>query len=94
MAKKRANDRRDKERTKLREEKAGTEKICFVDSHGREMFQIPDGGAIKMSYGNGDENYALCRKADDTHTEIDGQMWENRQFAAWMEQVGIDVAPA
>lgn len=76
------------------EERLKTEKISFLDSHGRETFQIPDGGVIKMSYGNGDENYALCWKVDAVHTEIDGEVWENRQFAVRMEQIGIDVVPA
>ncbi len=70
-----------------------TEKICFVDSHNQELFQIPDGGMIKMFYGNGDEHYAICRRVDDSHTEIDGRRWDNRQFAGRMEQIGIDFVP-
>ena len=71
-----------------------TGKICFVESHGHGLFQVPDGGMIKMSYGNGDENYAICRRIDDTHTEIDGRVRENRQFAERMEQIGIEFIPA
>ena len=36
-------------------------KICFTDSQGDALFTIPDGGMIKLAYGNGDENYAICR---------------------------------
>lgn len=68
--------------------------ICFVDSLGRELFQIPDGGMIRQFYGNGEENYALCRYVDENHTEIDGIQWDNRQFAGRMEQNGICCFPA
>lgn len=30
-------------------------KICFTDSQGNALFTIPDGGMIKLAYGNGDE---------------------------------------
>lgn len=67
--------------------------ICFVDSRGRKLFRIPDGGMIKQSYGNGDEHYAICRYVDDEHTEIDGKRWNNRQFAEKLEQNGISYCP-
>lgn len=73
---------------------SGKENICFVDSRGRMLFQIPDGGMIKQCYGNGDEHYAICRRVDDDHTEIDGKRWDNRQFAGRMEQNGISYYPA
>lgn len=63
--------------------------IHFVDSRGRELFQIPDGGMIRQLYGNGDEHYALCRYVDDDNTEIDGTQWNNRQFTGQMEESGI-----
>lgn len=68
--------------------------ICFVDSRGRELFQIPDGGIIRQFYGNGEENYALCRYVDENHTEIDGIQWDNRQFTGRMEKNGICCFPA
>ena len=68
--------------------------IHFVDSRGRELFQIPDGGIIRQFYGNGEEDYALCRYVDENHTEIDGILWDNRQFAGRMEQNGICCFPA
>lgn len=73
---------------------SGKRNIHFVDSRGRELFQIPDGGMIRQFYGNGEGNYALCRYVDENHTEIDGIQWDNRQFAGRMEQNGICCFPA
>ena len=49
-----------------------TERICFTDSAGKSLFSIPDGGFLRLSYGNGDDYFALCRRLDETHAEIDG----------------------
>ena len=57
--------------------------ICFTDSGGKALFSIPDGGMIKLSYGNGDENYAICRYQDKDHAEIDGVSY------AWNETKSV-----
>lgn len=67
--------------------------ICFVDSRGKALFWIPDGGMIKQCFGNGDEHYAICRRLDHENTEIDGRQWNNRQFVEKMEQNGICFFP-
>lgn len=72
----------------------GQGNICFVDSTGKERFQVPDGGMIRQFYGDGDEHYALCRYVDEDNTEIDGIRWNNRQFAERMERSGIVCMPA
>ena len=60
--------------------------ICFTDSGGKALFSIPDGGMIKLSYGNGDENYAICRYQDKDHAEIDGVSYALTDFAKRMER--------
>lgn len=69
-------------------------KIHFTDSKDRVLFPIPDGGMIKLSYGNGDETYAICRYQDKDHAEIDGVDYLIREFAQRMERNGISYAAA
>ena len=68
--------------------------IRFVDSRGEELFQVPDSSMIRQFYGNGEEQYALCRYVDDENKEIDGIHWNNRKFAEQMEKNGIHCFPA
>lgn len=46
--------------------------IQFTDSRGKALFSIPNGGFLRLFYGNGDDNFALCRYVDEAHAEIDG----------------------
>lgn len=69
-------------------------KICFTDSQGDALFTIPDGGMIKLAYGNGDENYAIYRYLDETHAKIDGVDYSILEFAQRMERNGISYAAA
>ena len=49
---------------------------------------------IKLAYGNGDENYAICRYLDETHAKIDGVDYSILEFAQRMERNGISYAAA
>lgn len=69
-------------------------KICFTDSQGNALFTIPDGGMIKLSYGNGDESYAICGCQDNDHAEIDGVSYTLTDFAKRMERNGISYTAA
>ena len=71
-----------------------TGQICFTDSAGKPLFSIPDGGFLRLSYGNGVEHFALCRRLDETHAEIDGVRRSLKEFAQKMEQNKINYAPA
>ena len=73
---------------------SGGQKICKTDSTGRMLFSIPDGGIIRMLYGNGEDYFAVCRYLDETHAEIDGVRCAVREFAQRMEQNRISYAPA
>ncbi len=68
--------------------------ICFTDSVGNALFSIPDGGVIRMLYGNGEDYFAVCRYLDETHAEIDGARYLIREFARRMERNKISYAPA
>ena len=73
---------------------SGGRKICMTDSVGKELFSVPDGGVIRMFYGNGEDYFAVCRYLDETHAEIDGVRYAVREFAGRMEQNRISYAPA
>ena len=73
---------------------SGGRKICMTDSTGRILFSIPDGGIIRMFYGNGEDYFAVCRYLDETHAEIDGVRYAVRDFAGRMERNRISYAPA
>ena len=73
---------------------SGGRKSCMTDSVGKELFSVPDGGVIRMFYGNGEDYFAVCRYLDETHAEIDGVRCAVREFAQRMEQNRISYAPA
>lgn len=68
--------------------------ICFTDSAGTELFSIPDGGFLRLLYGNGDTHVSFCRCLDQTHAEIDGVKYAVQDFARTMERNKIIYAPA
>ena len=68
--------------------------ICFTDGMGNALFSIPDGGFLRLFYGNGDENFVNCRYLDETHAKIDGVDYSIQEFAKRMEQNGISYAAA
>ena len=41
---------------------SGGQKICMTDSVGRMLFSVPDGGIIRMLYGNGEDYFAVCHQ--------------------------------
>lgn len=69
-------------------------KICFTDSEGKALFSIPDGGFLRLFYGNGDDGFARCRYQDKDHAEIDGVSYALTDFAERMERNQISFTPA
>ena len=67
---------------------------CMTDSKGRTLFSVPDGGIIRMLYGNGEDYFAVCRYLDESHPEIDGIRYAVREFAQRMERNKISYVPA
>ena len=68
--------------------------IRFTDSRGKALFSVPDGGFLRLFYGNGDDNFALCPYEDEAHAEIDGVRHSLAEFAGKMERNEISYAPA
>ena len=68
--------------------------IKFIDSRYNELFKIPDGSQILITYENGEKRRATCKYIDDYHTEIDGRCYHICQWAELIEQNGRACVPA
>jgi len=74
--------------------------IQFIDSEYRELFRIPDGGSIRVTFPPDDiRGFAVreCKYLDDTHFEIRGNgvdTYHIAQFAELMEKMGAKYEPA
>ena len=70
--------------------------IRFIDSNYRELFRIPDGDRIRITYANGKKDDRICRYIDGQHVEI-GSGWNGLlhicQFAEMLEQISSTVIP-
>ncbi len=71
--------------------------IRFTDSRGKALFSVPDGGFLRLFYGNGDDNFALCRYVDEAHLELSsgrgGDIYHICEFAERMEKNGATYEP-
>lgn len=74
--------------------------IRFIDSDYRELFRIPDGGSIKITFPPDDvRGFAVreCKYLDEYHFEARANgatVWHICQFAEFMEQQGAKYEPA
>ena len=70
--------------------------IRFINPNYKELFRIPDGDKIRITYADGEKADLTCRYIDDYHVEI-GSGWNSLlhicQFAEMMEQNGSTVIP-
>ena len=70
--------------------------IRFIDPHYKELFRIPDGDQIRITYADGEKRDSVCRYIDDYHVET-GSVRSNLlhicQFAEMMERNGSTVIP-
>jgi len=73
--------------------------IQFIDSNYRELFRIPDGGSITITYPPGDGREPVtraCKYWDDYHFETlgrGGDSYHIAQFAEIMERLGARYEP-
>ncbi len=68
--------------------------IRFIDSHYRELFRIPDGESIVISYGDGKKLEKECTFLDEYHTQIGNACFHICEFAECMESIGATYQPA
>lgn len=67
--------------------------IRFIDSHYNELFRIPDGGKIEITYENGEKHIRECKYIDDYHTKVGNNTFHICQFAETMERNGNTYKP-
>lgn len=67
--------------------------IRFIDSKYNELFIIPDGSYITLTYPNGDISIKPCNYIDDYHTVIDNKMFHIGGWCEQMQRNNIKYAP-
>ena len=70
--------------------------IRFIDSNYNDLFKIPDGGKIKITYPDGDTKTEVCRYIDPYHLEVgfgSCNLYHICEFAERMENNRAKVEP-
>lgn len=68
--------------------------VCFMDNEDKVVAAVPDGGILRLFSGNGDTQCVLCRYVDENRAEIDGVVYDTKDFIRRMEKNKINYAPA
>lgn len=68
--------------------------IRFKDKEDKIVAAVTDGGVLRLFYGNGDTQYVLCHYVDENRAEIDGVVYDTKDFIQRMERNKISYAPA
>lgn len=63
--------------------------IRFLNSYGKELFRLPDGGRIRINNGDGSEVEHVCRYLDDDHFEVNDNFYNIYKFAKCMQDNGF-----
>lgn len=67
--------------------------IRFIDIDYNELFRIPDGGIIKITFKDGSVTDRKCTYIDDYHTQIGYNTFHICEFAEVMERSGSTYEP-
>ncbi|MBU5463007.1 hypothetical protein [Lachnoclostridium sp. MSJ-17] len=67
--------------------------IRFIDSGYNDLFILPDGGTIQISYLNDKPEQRVCRYIDPYHVEIGNNLYHICEFAERMENIGATYKP-
>lgn len=68
-------------------------RIRFIDSSYNELFSVPDGGKIYLTYSDGEKVERTCKFIDPTHFDDGRHCWHICEFAERMEQNKTRYAP-
>lgn len=77
-----------KRRRRLAPESLPKDDIRFIDSRYNELFRIPNGGTVTVTYPDGAGYTAKCTYLDDYHTQIGGRVHHICEFAERMQRAG------
>ena len=67
--------------------------IRFIDSHYKDLFRLPDGGSIRITFSDGESAVRKCSYIDEYHTLIGKNVFHICQFAELMERNGSTYQP-
>ena len=70
--------------------------IRFIDSHYNELFRLKDGGKIRITWRDGEQEEKICRYIDSTHLEVGSgplNIYHICEFAERMEGGVAKVEP-
>ena len=67
--------------------------IRFVNSNEQTLFNLPDGGRIRITYPDREPADRVCHFIDEYHTDIGGYHYHICEFAERMEQIGAKYKP-
>ena len=67
--------------------------IRFIDSDYNDLFFLPDGANIRLTYANGEERILSCKYMDEYHLKVGSEVFHICQFAELMERNGTQYQP-
>ena len=67
--------------------------IRFITPDYKEMFRIPDGDRIRMTFPSGETLEQTCRYIDETHLEVGNNLYHICEFAERMQRNGVKTIP-
>ena len=68
-------------------------RIRFIDSQYRNLFSVPDGGNVVLTYADGEKRVKPCKYIDEYHFYLGDNVLHICQFAEIMERNGTAYAP-
>ena len=67
--------------------------IRFIDSSYRNLFTLPDGERIMLTFSDGETATRKCQYIDEYHTQVGNNVFHICEFAERMERNGTLYAP-
>lgn len=67
--------------------------IRFIDINYNNLFFLPDGESIRLTYPDGDERIRPCKYMGEYHMKVGHEVFHICQFAEFMERNGTRYAP-
>ena len=70
--------------------------IRFIDSYYKDKFRLPDGGRIRITYRDGEQEEKVCRYIDSTHLEVGYgplNLFHICELAGHMEDIKATIEP-
>ena len=73
--------------------RAARQGIRFITPDYKEIFRIPDGDKVRITFADGEAADYVCRYIDPYHVEVGDHLWHICQVAEKMEEIGAKIVP-